>query len=61
MAQKEKLRALMSIPAKNGRSAVKRGGTFEAEPQAARDFVRMGQAERVGGAAKPADTDQAAK
>ena len=45
--EKVKLKALMSLPARAGREALKRGATFEADPQEARDLVRMGQAEMI--------------
>ncbi|MEP5730369.1 MAG: hypothetical protein ABJL67_13490 [Sulfitobacter sp.] len=42
-----KLEALMSIPKRGKRKALKRGETFEGSEQEARDFERMEQAKRL--------------
>lgn len=55
MSSKVKMKALMSLPVKGERKAIKRGEPFDADSdQEARDLVRMGQAERVKVAAKEA-------
>ena len=47
MSRNTKLRALMSIPAIEGRKAVARGETYTATEQEAREDERMGRGERI--------------
>lgn len=54
MSDKIQMRALMTLPARK----VKRGATFEANAQDARDLEQFGRAERV---EKPADAPKGAR
>lgn len=60
MSDDLKMRALMSLPARGGRKAIKRGEAFEAiNEQEIKDLEQMGRAERTAkaGAARSGKQD----